>query len=310
MGNDTYMTSESQRKRNSGKLWKKMYGIYSQVDWVEDALLFDFEGGVNNNAEEVLVDEGDFGVPFDVTEVPKQLETADGHKQHEVNVCLYNSDEAYGQNHVDKFKASMVKVWPEKHGQPLGFDPKGRMMYIGKQLEEQLWIAMLPKECLERGEGGRVQELEGKMRANTVPGATDIGDNQRVYRSAPLHEQLGVMGESSTCILETGCIFDGQLTSGECTCCGQELPAYQPSVIFAGDTPEDGFEISMYNEAGYQVPWQMPRAFQTCSVMVDLERVHGLFQGWDEEGGEGTEQGQIPCGAAGDGDKHIFRIRD
>ncbi|KAI6098725.1 hypothetical protein EDD16DRAFT_1524316 [Pisolithus croceorrhizus] len=207
--------------------------------------------GVNNNAEEVLVDEGDFGVPFDVTEVPKQLETADGHKQHEVNVCLYNSDEAYGQNHVDKFKASMVKVWPEKHGQPLGFDPKGRMMYIGKQLEEQLWIAMLPKECLERGEGGRVQELEGKMRANTVPGATDIGDNQRVYRSA-----------------------------------GQELPAYQPSVIFAGDTPEDGFEISMYNEAGYQVPWQMPRAFQTCSVMVDLERVHGLFQGWDEEGGE------------------------
>ncbi|KAI6006799.1 hypothetical protein EDD15DRAFT_2357843 [Pisolithus albus] len=38
---------------------------------VDDPLLFDFEEEV---AEEVLADEGDHNVPFDVTEVPQQLD--------------------------------------------------------------------------------------------------------------------------------------------------------------------------------------------------------------------------------------------
>ncbi|KAI5986662.1 hypothetical protein EDD15DRAFT_2200043 [Pisolithus albus] len=218
---------------------------------VDDALLFDFEEEV---AEEVLADEGDHDVPFDVTEVPQQLEAMDGHHQADVNVSLYENDGAYGQDHVDKFKASAVKAirlstlrymhenkramsaisllkrrhrlevdgeyvvnihganvvarvaphyldfvlyvgsrrgldaalpnvdvdhtwsaklklnlgyrqWPESRQGALGFDPKGRMMYVGNRLEEQLWIAMLPNEYLEGAELRRVVEMEGTGRA-------------------------------------------------------------------------------------------------------------------------------------------------
>ncbi|KAI5985560.1 hypothetical protein EDD15DRAFT_2175897 [Pisolithus albus] len=77
------------------------------IDRVDDALLFDFAEEVE---EEVLADEGDHDVPFNVAEVPQQLEAADGHRQEDVNVSLYENDGAYGQDHVDKFKASAVKA--------------------------------------------------------------------------------------------------------------------------------------------------------------------------------------------------------
>ncbi|KAI6029183.1 hypothetical protein BKA83DRAFT_4489147 [Pisolithus microcarpus] len=53
-----------------------IFAANEDVDKVEDALLFDFKEEVK---EEVLADEGDHNVPFNVMEVLQQLETADGH---------------------------------------------------------------------------------------------------------------------------------------------------------------------------------------------------------------------------------------
>ncbi|KAI5982236.1 hypothetical protein EDD15DRAFT_2203089 [Pisolithus albus] len=170
---------------------------------VDDALLFDFEEEV---AEEVLADEGDHDVPFDVTEVPQQLEAVDGHHQADVNrrhrlevdgeyvvnihganvvarvaphyldFVLYvgsrrGLDAALPNVDVDHTWSAKLKLnlgyrqWPESRQGALGFDPKGRMMYVGNRLEEQLWIAMLPNEYLEGAELRRVVEMEGTGRA-------------------------------------------------------------------------------------------------------------------------------------------------
>ncbi|KIK22156.1 hypothetical protein PISMIDRAFT_11857 [Pisolithus microcarpus 441] len=454
----------------------------------EDALLFDFEEEVEG---EVLVDEGDHDVPFDVAEVPQQLEAVDGHRQEDVNVSLYENDGAYGQDHVDKFKASAVKgirlstlrymhenkramaaigllkrrhwlevdgeyvvdvhganmvarvaphyldfvlyvgsrrgldaalpnadvdhtwsaklklnlghrQWPESRQGALGFDPKGRMMYVGNRLEEQLWIAMLPNEYLEGGEWGRVVEMEGTTRAvstqhrymlmmflayvldemrhediacitpypepltlESIKESTEIlGRFDENNREITL--RLNDMGELHRHLMNSWDRWvngapaswkrDGFLTGnspvGVCMLYGQNQPIavaaaleeekrnwerdrnyrhirhmsfslathlsyldvqewedipihvieQNNGVLF--DRPdtdgnrrevevreldlvdEEGFEINVYNEAGYRVPRRRPREFRTCGVMLDLERVHELFKGQEEEGGE------------------------
>ncbi|KAI5981072.1 hypothetical protein EDD15DRAFT_2204624 [Pisolithus albus] len=442
---------------------------------VDDALLFDFEEEV---AEEVLADEGDHDVPFDVTEVPQQLEAVDGHHQADVNVSLYENDGAYGQDHVDKFKASAVKAirlstlrymhenkramsaisllkrrhrlevdgeyvvnihganvvarvaphyldfvlyvgsrrgldaalpnvdvdhtwsaklklnlgyrqWPESRQGALGFDPKGRMMYVGNRLEEQLWIAMLPNEYLEGAELRRVVEMEGTGRAvstqhsicagrdaarrhcvhHAIPGAIDAGEYQIVYGNSTcvfaqdgsgrfnennreimlrlnnmreLHRQFMNLWERWVNGAPASWKRDGFLTDnspvGVCMLYGQNQPIMVATAMeeekrnwdrdrnyrhishmsFSLAThlsyldvqewedihirvieqnngvdvrelelvDEEGFEINVYNEAGYRVPRRRPREFRTCGVMLDLERVHKLFKGQEEEGGE------------------------
>ncbi|KAI6016457.1 hypothetical protein BKA83DRAFT_4545281 [Pisolithus microcarpus] len=520
---------------------------------VEDALLFDFEEEVE---EEVLADEGDHDVPFNVVEVPQQLEAADGHRQEDVNVSLYENDGAYGQDHVDKFKASAVKAvrlstlrymqenkramsaigllrrrhrlevdqeyvvdvhganmvarvaphyldfllyvgsrrgmdaalpnvdvdhtwgaklqlnlghrqWPGSHGGALGFDPKGRMMFIGKRMQEQLWIAMLPNEYLSGREGRRVREMEGSTRAvstmhkymlimflayvldemrhediscitpypepltlESVKESTevlyigeggkgwicafwvekdlrDMDDDDRGWRRYASHmvereshifihitnARNWNTADILTCINNSGRFDennreimlrltdmrelhrhvmnswegwvnrapvswkrDGFLMEnspvGVCMLYGQNQPIMVAAameeekrnwdrdrnyghishvsfslathlsyldvqeweeipihvieqnnrVLF--DRPdtdgnrrevevreldlvdEEGFEINVYNEGGYRVPRRRPREFRTCGVMLDLERVHELFKGQEEEGGE------------------------
>ncbi|KAI6008094.1 hypothetical protein BKA83DRAFT_4506125 [Pisolithus microcarpus] len=524
---------------------------------VEDALLFDFEEEVE---EEVLADEGDHDVPFNVAEVPQQLEAADGHRQEDVNVSLYENDGAYGQDHVDKFKASAVKAvrlstlrymqenkramsaigllrrrhrlevdqeyvvdvhganmvarvaphyldfllyvgsrrgmdaalpnvdvdhtwgaklqlnlghrqWPGSHGGALGFDPKGRMMFIGKRMQEQLWIAMLPNEYLSGREGRRVREMEGSTRAvstmhkymlimflayvldemrhediscitpypepltlESVKESTevlyigeggkgwicafwvekdlrDMDDDDRGWRRYASHmvereSRIFIhitnarnwnTADILTCINNSGRFDennreimlrltdmrelhrhvmnswegwvnrapaswkrDGFLMEnspvGVCMLYGQNQPimvaaameeekrnwdrdrnyGHISHVLFSlathlsyldvqeweeipihvieqnnrvlFDRPdtdgnrrevevreldlvdEEGFEINVYNEGGYRVPQRRPREFRTCGVMLDLEWVHELFKGQEEEGGEVRER--------------------
>ncbi|KAI5996096.1 hypothetical protein EDC04DRAFT_2612806 [Pisolithus marmoratus] len=49
---------------------------------------------------------------------------------------------------------------------------------------------------------------------------------------------------------------------------------------------EDDYEINMYNKAGWQVPRWVPKESQSCGALLDLDKVHELFQGRDEVHGE------------------------
>ncbi|KAI6008939.1 hypothetical protein BKA83DRAFT_4134020 [Pisolithus microcarpus] len=189
---------------------------------VEDALLFDFEEEVE---EEVLADEGDHDVPFNIAEdhvdkfkasavkavrlstlrymqENKRAMSAIGllRRRHRLEVDQEYVVDVHGANMVARvaphyldfllyvgsrrgMDAALPNVdvdhtwgaklqlnlghrqWPGSHGGALGFDPKGRMMFIGKRMQEQLWIAMLPNEYLSGREGRRVREMEGSTRA-------------------------------------------------------------------------------------------------------------------------------------------------
>ncbi|KAI5986280.1 hypothetical protein EDC04DRAFT_2615157 [Pisolithus marmoratus] len=49
---------------------------------------------------------------------------------------------------------------------------------------------------------------------------------------------------------------------------------------------DDGYEINVYNKAGWQVLRQVPKESQSCGALLDLDKVHELFQGRDEVHGE------------------------
>ncbi|KAI6038204.1 hypothetical protein EDC04DRAFT_2896712 [Pisolithus marmoratus] len=53
---------------------------------------------------------------------------------------------------------------------------------------------------------------------------------------------------------------------------------------------EDGYEINMYNKAGWRVPRQVPKESESCGALLDLDKVHELFQGRDEVHGEMTNE--------------------
>ncbi|KAI6025413.1 hypothetical protein EDC04DRAFT_2606295 [Pisolithus marmoratus] len=45
---------------------------------------------------------------------------------------------------------------------------------------------------------------------------------------------------------------------------------------------EDGFEINVYNPDGFHIPRQKPTSFKTCGALLDLKKVHELFQGTED----------------------------
>ncbi|KAI6038225.1 hypothetical protein EDC04DRAFT_2604215 [Pisolithus marmoratus] len=53
---------------------------------------------------------------------------------------------------------------------------------------------------------------------------------------------------------------------------------------------EDGYEINMYNKAGWRVPRRVPKESELCGALLDLDKVHELFQGRDEVHGEMTNE--------------------
>ncbi|KAI5993850.1 hypothetical protein EDC04DRAFT_2910694 [Pisolithus marmoratus] len=53
---------------------------------------------------------------------------------------------------------------------------------------------------------------------------------------------------------------------------------------------EDGYEINVYNKAGWRVPRRVPKESQSCGALLDLDKVHELFQGRDEVHGEMTNE--------------------
>ncbi|KAI6035841.1 hypothetical protein EDC04DRAFT_2897621 [Pisolithus marmoratus] len=53
---------------------------------------------------------------------------------------------------------------------------------------------------------------------------------------------------------------------------------------------EDGYEINVYNKAGWRVPRQVPKESELCGALLDLDKVHELFQGRDEMHGEMTNE--------------------
>ncbi|KAI6038317.1 hypothetical protein EDC04DRAFT_3023552 [Pisolithus marmoratus] len=52
----------------------------------------------------------------------------------------------------------------------------------------------------------------------------------------------------------------------------------------------DGYEINMYNKAGWRVLRQVPKESESCGALLDLDKVHELFQGRDEVHGEMTNE--------------------
>ncbi|KAI6043194.1 hypothetical protein EDC04DRAFT_2600374 [Pisolithus marmoratus] len=70
-----------------------------------------------------------------------------------------------------------------------------------------------------------------------------------------------------------------------------DKPAHDPSRV-AVDLreldllDEDGYEINVYNKAGWRVPRRVPKESQSCGALLDLDKVHELFQGRDEVHGE------------------------
>ena len=48
-------------------------------------------------------------------------------------------------NWTAKLQLSMThRLWPDSSRQSLPFNPKGRMIYIGSRLDDQLWLALAP----------------------------------------------------------------------------------------------------------------------------------------------------------------------
>ncbi|KAI6008566.1 hypothetical protein EDC04DRAFT_2907060 [Pisolithus marmoratus] len=45
---------------------------------------------------------------------------------------------------------------------------------------------------------------------------------------------------------------------------------------------EDGFEINVYNPDGFCIPRWKPTSFETCGALLDLKKVHELFQGTED----------------------------
>ncbi|KAI6038248.1 hypothetical protein EDC04DRAFT_2896647 [Pisolithus marmoratus] len=48
----------------------------------------------------------------------------------------------------------------------------------------------------------------------------------------------------------------------------------------------NGYEINVYNKAGWRVPRQVPKESELCGALLDLDKVHELFQARDEVHGE------------------------
>ncbi|KAI6010564.1 hypothetical protein EDC04DRAFT_2610141 [Pisolithus marmoratus] len=55
---------------------------------------------------------------------------------------------------------------------------------------------------------------------------------------------------------------------------------------------EDGFEINVYNPDGFRIPRQKPTGFETCGALLDLKKVHELFQGTEDA--HGHVQNEVP----------------
>ncbi|KAI6019120.1 hypothetical protein EDC04DRAFT_2607551 [Pisolithus marmoratus] len=55
---------------------------------------------------------------------------------------------------------------------------------------------------------------------------------------------------------------------------------------------EDGFEINVYNPDGFCIPRQKPTSFETCGALLDLKKVHELFQGTEDA--HGHVQNEVP----------------
>ena len=47
---------------------------------------------------------------------------------------------------------------------------------------------------------------------------------------------------------------------------------------------DDGFEITVYDVGGYRVPRRLPTHFNKCGALLNLERVHELFEEQDDQG--------------------------
>lgn len=45
---------------------------------------------------------------------------------------------------------------------------------------------------------------------------------------------------------------------------------------------EDGHEINVFNSSGFRVPRRLPASHQACGALLDLERVHELFQSQED----------------------------
>ncbi|KAI6038253.1 hypothetical protein EDC04DRAFT_2604167 [Pisolithus marmoratus] len=54
----------------------------------------------------------------------------------------------------------------------------------------------------------------------------------------------------------------------------------------------DGFEINVYNPDGFHIPRQKPTSFETCGALLDLKKVHELFQGTEDA--HGHVQNEVP----------------
>ncbi|KAI6011514.1 hypothetical protein EDC04DRAFT_2609863 [Pisolithus marmoratus] len=55
---------------------------------------------------------------------------------------------------------------------------------------------------------------------------------------------------------------------------------------------EDGFEINVYNPDGFRIPRWKPTGFETCGALLDLKKVHELFQGTEDA--HGHVQNEVP----------------
>lgn len=62
-----------------------------------------------------------------------------------------------GADHTLEFRLNFCyshRLWPSANINDLPFNPQGRMMFVGTRRQEQIWIAMIPKQLFHRGNEG------------------------------------------------------------------------------------------------------------------------------------------------------------
>ncbi|KAI6038227.1 hypothetical protein EDC04DRAFT_2604217 [Pisolithus marmoratus] len=344
--------------------------------------------------EEQLVDEGEHDIPFNVTDVPQQLVTADAHTQREVHLGLYEQQPASGRDHVMKFKAT-VGLLRQRHRimmddtqmQVLPFNPEGWMMALGTCMDEQLWLAMVPNMYFKEGYGENREEVVPVLESKTtvlsmehrhplhrgVSRTADVGVDQGIDRSSRWMDDIYYRGrfeerhQNIKLRLNDMKAFhrhfinswaewvrkapaswkqDGFLVEnmpvGVCLQYGQNQPIMVSQAVEEERTnwsrdrnfsyldvqrwhnmsleritqnhgevydkpdhdlsrvavdlreldllDEDGYEINVYNKAGWRVPRRVPKESELCGALLDLDKVHELFQGRDEVHGEMTNE--------------------
>ncbi|KAI6009799.1 hypothetical protein EDC04DRAFT_2610529 [Pisolithus marmoratus] len=331
--------------------------------------------------------------------------------RHGLDAALPNVD--IDHNWTAKLQLSMAnRFWPDNAINSLPFDPKGRMMYIGTRLDDQMWIAMVPNKFFDLQDPENTREklpvlthkhpvVEPKHARTMVMFIAHVLADMRfedIHCIRPYPEPLtwdtirdsteilGHFGQGNRTInlrlTDLWCLHqgflnhwhpwvaaapqswkvDGFLTQNAPVSItlryGQNQPlllgrnadlerhnwdrdrkyAHICQVSFSlathisylnvngwsaidraliqranpviydkpdddptreqvdlADLPlvdEDGFEINVYNPDGFCIPRQKPTGFETCGALLDLKKVHELFQGTEDA--HGHVQNEVP----------------